>query len=46
MIAPLSEIGMIGGRMQRAWSTAQKGKSGTGVFFPAQAAKDLETPED
>jgi hypothetical protein len=46
MIAPLSEIGMIGGRMQGAWSIAQKGKSEIGVFFPVQAAKDLETPEE
>jgi hypothetical protein len=46
MIAPLSGIGMIRGRMHRAWSIAQKGKSEIGVFFPAQAVKDLETPED
>jgi hypothetical protein len=46
MIAPLREIGMIGGENAEGMELAQRGKSEIGVFFPAQAANDLKTPED
>jgi hypothetical protein len=46
MVAPLREIGMIGEKMQRAWSIAQRVKSEIGVFFLVQVANYFETPED